>query len=189
MSSHLLKADHSNTAPYAEGNLLPLPTEGTDAYSVHTFESLPTHPGGFGIQCPTVKRTLTVLTDGAYVGTNIWTLTTAWDANVTFLPVMFSYNTMLIHSVVTANRTYTTPTAALLLTHILAHTDKPLFSGSMWCFFVGVDGGNLNFTAGAGCTIRGNTTLAQCVAGTTRRAAVRLTNVTPGAEAYEFYIF
>lgn len=190
MSYHTAKSEHGNVTPYQEGNLVTLATEGTDAYVVHAFEGQPTSMGGSHIFCPTVKRTLTTLvpTTSAF-GTNIWTLTTAWDANATIIPQLFHYSTMLIHTVVTLNRTYTTPSATALITYLLDHTHSPLLGGTFYNFFLGVDGGTLILAPGVGCTFRGNTSLAQVNTGTTRRVAVRLTNLIPGAEAYEFYIY
>lgn len=190
MATHLSKCDHSNNLPYQEGNLVPLATEGTDAYVVHTFEGQPTYQGGSNIVCPTTKRTLTTLAPTfSVLGTNIWTLTTAWDANATIIPALFHFSTMLIHTVVTANRTYTTPSATLLINYLLDHSHSPLLGGSFYNFFLGVDGGVLALVAGAGCTFMGNTSLAQVNNGTTRRVAIRITNLIPGSEAYEFYIY
>lgn len=190
MSSHLLKADHSLTSSYTEGNLLPLPTEGTDAYSVHTYESLPTHPGGSTIFCPTTIRTVLTLTASTQpLGTNIWILGDLWNADIFIPPSLLHYTTMIVQAQITVDRTWELPSAASLVSYLLAHSQSPLYAGSTWVFSVCVNGAVLIFAPGAGCTLRGNTTYPAIADGRSRTVGVRLTNVTPGAEAYEFYIF
>lgn len=196
MATHLAKIDHANTTfltpfagPYVDGNLLPLPTEGTDAYTVHTYEGVPTQQGGATIHCPTTRRPTNVLTFGPYLGTNFYSLSGAWDANVALLPQFLHFNTILISTTITAPRTYTTPSASVLMTYLNTNTVMPLLGSAFWQFRMTSDGGTLTLAPGAGCTFRGNTTAPAITTGTGRTLGIRLTNTLPGTEAYELYIY
>lgn len=191
MATHLAKIDHSNSTPYQDGNLLPLASEGTDAYVVHTFEGLPTHQGGSSVMCPTIRRQLSSTADGPFLGTSFYSLSAFWDNNgLTLLPVMLHWNTILISTVISGNRTYTLPSAAVLIAFLNKSTHSPLLGGTFWSLKIGVDGGfTLTLAPGVGSTVRGNVTNLVIASGTTRGIGIRLTNIIPGTEAYELYIF
>lgn len=189
MALHLAKIEHGNNTPYQATNLLHLAHQCTDHHAVPLYNGLPTHSGGATLVCPTTRVTATSLTPAvSYDTVNIWELTTAWDAAITIPPYLFSYHTLQAHATLTADRIWTTPSAAVLIAYLNSTTHEPLLGGVYYEFYLGSDGGRITPAAGAGCTLRGNP--AGTVSdGTHRRLAVRITDCRPGSEAYELYLF
>jgi len=184
----LHKIDHGNNTPYQDTNLLPLPHQCTDHHAVPLHHGVPTHHGGTTLICPTRAFAATTLLPAVPLNTvNIWRLSgAAWDAAITIPAYLLTHNVMMAHVTLTADRIWTTPTAADFIGYLLQQLHEPLLGTAYWTLHLGCDGGNITPAPGAGCTFRGNT-VATIAAATTRSVGVRLTDVRPGSEAYEIY--
>ena len=189
---NLQKIDHGAINIYDTDNLNPLPHQGTDPYAVPLYQDVPTHHGGNTLYCPTTSRAITGLAaTWPSQGVSIWEVSGAYDANITIPTFLLSYHTMIINATITANRTWTTPTAASLI-QMLSHpstgiTNEPLLGNTMYGpIIIGATGGTITIVAGFGCTLKGN---ANPIINPYRRFYIRLTDLRPGIESYQLWDF
>lgn len=158
--------------------------------AVGLYHGHPTYTGGSAIWCPTTSATNTALavTGGGAFTTNYWILTTAWDADITIPAYYITPNVIANSSTVTAGRSYTVPTAANLIAWLEVLSNNGEKGTTAWTLRWAANGGAITILTNTGCTLRGNTGTPIIANGTTRTFHVRLTNLIPGSEAYEFWI-
>lgn len=116
-----------------------------------------------------------------------WNLQGQWNADIDVPAYLFYPSTMVATANLTLGRTWTTPSAASLVSYIVQQ-GEPFRGNTYWEIKLGARNFNLTLAAGAGVAFDGSADNPVIAAGTHRTIGIRLTDLNPGAEQYILYI-
>lgn len=152
------------------------------------------------LYCPVYTKNSTALADASQnTWINVWNLSgVAWNANITIPVLLLSPVTTHIfftHATATTTYTWTLPTAAqiiAMLIDVLGH--KTVHGGLTWEITIGVQSNvtNPSFVFGAaptGITYKFPNVTPFVVPNFSRKMRFTITDLTPGAEAIDFYLY